>query len=289
MRVLSSIPEVRKIIKDLKSQNLTIGLVPTMGCLHQGHLSLVEKSKQFSDYQVMSIFINRLQFNDPEDFKSYPQTLEKDLKLAEKQGVDLVFLPHHQEMYHHNLTTIQISDLTNTLCGAHRPGHFPGVFTVVSKLFNIIQPDLAVFGQKDIQQVIGIEKMVLDLNFPLQIIIAPIVREKNGLAMSSRNNNLTVTEKEQALVLYQSLQKAQELITAKELNPQKIKAAMKKIIDQGQPTKIDYISIVKGENLQPASKIEGRIIIALAVSFGPTRLIDNMIVGQENQGFKFIY
>ena len=260
-----------------------------MGCLHLGHLSLVEKSKQLADYQVMSIFVNKIQFNDSNDYSSYPRTLEKDLQLAEETGVDLVFLPDEAEMYSNSLTRVIVDKLTANLCGAFREGHFTGVFTVVAKLFNLVQPDYAIFGQKDIQQVIGVEKMVFDLNFPVKVIIHPIVREKDGLAMSSRNKHLGARDRKKALVLYKSLKKAENMIIAGEKSAEAVISKMKEIVKSGHPDKIDYISVAKGEDLSLTTEIKNKTIIALAVFWGSTRLIDNMIIGEFDQNLKCIY
>jgi len=191
MHVAKTIKDVRDHVAAARKSGKRIGFVPTMGYLHEGHLSLVAESKKHAEYQVMSIFVNRIQFNDPRDFDKYPIDLDRDYRLAEGAGVDLVFVPDEREMYKNRLTYVDVDLLTEHLCGAHRPGHFRGVYTVVSKLFNIVQPDVSVFGQKDIQQAVSIEKMVADLDFPIRIIIAPTVREMDGLAMSSRNARLS--------------------------------------------------------------------------------------------------
>ena len=288
MQVVHTINEVREIIKKVKREDKKIGFVPTMGFLHEGHLSLVEISRQQADFHVMSIFVNKIQFNDINDFNSYPKDLERDISLAAEAGIDLIFIPDDSEMYINNLTTVDVSLLTENLCGAHRPGHFQGVFTVVSKLFNIIDPDVAVFGQKDIQQAASLEKMVLDLNFPVKMILAPIIREKDGLAMSSRNKHLSSEERQNALVLNQSLKKAEELLLNGERDSGTIKQSIEKIIQTGNPTKIDYISIVTYGDLSYTEKISEKTVIALAVFFGATRLIDNMVIETE-QGLKCHY
>lgn len=190
MDIVKNIHEVREKVGAARRQGKRIGFVPTMGYLHEGHLGLVRESAKSTQYQVMSIFVNRIQFNDPKDFATYPKDLERDFDLARSAGVDLMFVPDEGEMYRDNLTYVDVKTLTDNLCGAHRPGHFRGVFTVVSKLFNIVQPDVSVFGQKDIQQVVSIQKMTRDLDFPIEIVIAPIIRENDGLAMSSRNKHL---------------------------------------------------------------------------------------------------
>ncbi len=289
MDTANTIEEARKYINAAKKKGKKIGFVPTMGFLHQGHLSLVEISNKHTGYQVMSIFVNKIQFNDPNDFSNYPRELQRDLDMAEKIGVDLVFMPEDSDMYNDHLTYVDVETLTNHLCGGHRPGHFKGVFTVVSKLFNIIQPDVAVFGQKDIQQAIGIEKMVYDLNFPLKIILAPIIREKEGLAMSSRNKHLSNEQKKNAVVIHKSLQKAEEMINSGEINCKILYENIYDIIKQGTPDKIDYISIVDYNNLHPVETLTEKSVIAIAVFFGETRLIDNMVIEKGDDTIKCIY
>ncbi len=283
MQVVSTISEVRAIINKVKKEDKKVGFVPTMGFLHEGHLSLVELSRQYADFHVMSIFVNKIQFNDINDFNSYPKDLEKDIELAAAAGIDLIFMPNDEEMYNNNLTSVDVDLLTENLCGAHRPGHFKGVFTVVSKLFNIVDPDVAVFGQKDIQQATSLEKMVKDLNFPIKMIIGAIKRENDGLAMSSRNKHLDATQRKNSLVLHKSLQAAENMIKTGETEAAKIKKAMQEIIKTGDPTSIDYISIVSYEDLSTTEKIAGKSVIALAVFFGSTRLIDNMIIDLNNE------
>jgi len=289
MQTVSTIKELREIISDQKKSGKKIGFIPTMGFLHEGHLSLVGLSGKYSDYRVMSIFVNKIQFNDLKDFEKYPREIKRDLELAEHAGVDLVFLPDEAEMYSDRMTYVDVLKLTDHLCGAHREGHFRGVFTVVSKLFNIVLPDVAVFGQKDIQQVVSIEKMVFDLNFPLEIIIGPIIRENNGLAMSSRNKHLSEQQRKDALSIYRSLQAAEKMILSGELNTKNITGEMGKILDEGKPDKVDYISAVSYSGLQPVDLIENKSVIAIAAYFGSTRLIDNMIVEKNDKGVKCIY
>ena len=289
MESVRTIEELRTIINKKKKEGKKIGFVPTMGFLHDGHLSLIEISKKHSDFQVMSIFVNKIQFNDKSDYENYPREIERDLKLARGAGIDVVFLPDDSEMYNNRLTYVDMMTLTDNLCGAHRPGHFKGVFTVVAKLFNIVQPDVSVFGQKDIQQAISIEKMVFDLNFPIKIIIAPTIREKEGLAMSSRNKHLSNDERKRALCIYESLKAAEELIASGEINVSVIISEIKKIINKGKPEKVDYISITSYDDLQPVDRIEGKSVIAVAAFYGSTRLIDNMIVERIGKDFKCIY
>jgi pantoate--beta-alanine ligase len=284
-----TIAGIRSAIRKARLEGKTIGFVPTMGYLHDGHISLVSIARQHASFQVMSIFVNRLQFNDPSDFNTYPRELRRDLDMAEEAGVDLVFTPDDSEMYHAPLTHVDMVNLTDHLCGAARPGHFRGVFTVVSKLFNIVQPDVAVFGQKDIQQAIGIEKMVADLNFPVRIIIAPIIRERSGLAMSSRNKHLSEDERKRALAIHASLKRAEAMIQSGERACGKLIDEIRDTLEQGRPDSIDYISAVDYQTLQPASEIGERNVIAIAAFFGKTRLIDNMIVTREERGYACVY
>jgi pantoate--beta-alanine ligase len=289
MNTVTAIAQVRNKINKARNEGGKIGFVPTMGYLHDGHLSLIKISKKFADYSVMSIFVNRIQFNDPNDFNAYPRELKRDLDMAKKAGIDLVFLPDDSAMYTDHHTYVDVEILTKHLCGGHRPGHFRGVYTVVSKLFNIVQPDGAVFGQKDIQQVITIEKMVRDLNFPIKIIVAPTMREREGLAMSSRNKHLNEQNHIDALSIYKSLQTAEEMIKAGETSSEKIIAKMKEIVALGKPQKIDYISIVGYDKLQPVELLKDKSVIAVAAYFGNTRLIDNMIIEKREKDYKCIY
>jgi len=289
MKTVHTIEDVRSIVRSARAEGATIGFVPTMGYLHRGHTSLVEASRKLSGFQVMSIFVNRIQFNDPGDFAKYPRDLERDLAIAGNAGVDLVFVPDDEVMYRDQRTGVDVDLLTDHLCGAHRPGHFRGVFTVVSKLFNIVLPDVAVFGQKDIQQAVSLEKMVADLNFPLEIIIAPTVREDDGLAMSSRNKHLGVDERKRALCINRSLKRAAEMIASGERSASDISRAVGDIIAEGSPDKIDYISVVRYSDLQPADEISRKCVLAVAAFFGSTRLIDNMIIEERDGGFACIY
>jgi len=289
MKIVNSIEEVRSNIRQARAEGKTVGFVPTMGFLHEGHISLVNRSKSETSYQVMSIFVNRLQFNDLKDFTSYPKDMERDADMAKNAGVDLLFVPDENEMYNNNLTSVNVERLTDHLCGAHRPGHFQGVFTVVSKLFNIIQPDVAVFGQKDIQQAVSIEKMVDDLNFPVRIIIAPIMREVDGLAMSSRNKHLDAANRQNALVISKSLRKAEQMLIAGETHAGSVISAMKDVILGGNPASIDYISVVRYSDLSPVDTVTQKAVIAVAAFFGTTRLIDNMIVNLDKGSVECIY
>lgn len=289
MKIVNSIDEVRSEVNKAKKDGKIVGFVPTMGFLHQGHISLVKTARENAQYVVMSIFVNKLQFNDLNDFNGYPKDLERDMSAAKEGGVDLLFIPDDREMYRNNLTTVDVNLLTENLCGAHRPGHFKGVFTVVSKLFNIVQPDLAVFGQKDIQQAVSIEKMVYDLNFPIRIIIAKTIRESDGLAMSSRNKHLNEKQRKEALAISRSFNECRKMIDSGERDVDTISDAIRSVILQGSPDSIDYISIVNYNDLSYINRIEGKSVIAVAAFWGTTRLIDNMIIDKTENGFVCIY
>lgn len=285
MKIANTIEDVRTHIRQARNEGKKIGFVPTMGYLHEGHLSLVEISKKYSKFQVMSIFVNRIQFNDKKDFESYPREYERDFALAEKSGVDLMFLPEEEEMYCNHRTFVEVESLTENLCGATRPGHFRGVCTVVAKLFNIVLPDVSVFGRKDIQQAIIIEKMVKDLNFPIRIIIAPTIREEGGLAMSSRNKHLSKSERERALFINRGLLAAKSRIESGTRKTDEIIAAARSEIEKGAPEKIDYIELTGYETLKPIERIDGRAILAVAAFFGSTRLIDNMLIEPSGDSY----
>jgi pantoate--beta-alanine ligase len=279
MKVAKTIQSVRKLVQAARRGGKKIGLVPTMGALHAGHISLIKAAKRKCDFVVVSIFVNPTQFGQGEDFQKYPRQLKIDLKLCRKAGVDLVFVPAAKEMYpYENLTWVKVEKLSEPLCGRFRQGHFRGVATVCAKLFNIVLPDLAFFGQKDAQQGIIIKRMVADLNMPLKIIICPTIREESGLALSSRNQYLTGRQKQDAATIYQSLRTAMKLIKSGVRNSNLLKTQMKKILNQIPSLKIQYISIVDAETLRDLNRISGKVLIAIAVKLGTTRLIDNIIV-----------
>ena len=279
MEVIREIAPLRGRIKEIKGENMSIGFVPTMGFLHEGHLSLMRKAREENDYLVISIFVNPLQFGVGEDYDEYPRDLERDKELAASVGCDLIFSPPVKEMYPRGYSTfVEVERLTERLCGASRPGHFRGVTTVVTKLFNLISPDRAYFGQKDAQQAIIIQKMIQDLNMDLELVILPTVREEDGLAMSSRNKYLTPYQREQALLIYKALQKAQENIEVGEKNTERIRELIREIILQGEEAVIDYIEIVDTYEFQPLSILQGSCLIAVAVKLGEVRLIDNIMV-----------
>ncbi|WP_132767019.1 pantoate--beta-alanine ligase [Tepidibacillus fermentans] len=284
MEVITTISEIRTRITKERKAGKVISLVPTMGYLHRGHQSLIEKARAESDLVVVSIFVNPLQFGPNEDYDRYPRDLERDKVIAEVAGADLIFFPSVNEMYPVKPKTyVEVNELTNQLCGKSRPGHFRGVTTVVSKLFHIIQPDFAYFGLKDAQQVAVIQQMVEDLNMPVTIVPCPIVREEDGLALSSRNVYLTSEERSQATILYQSLQKAKEWIGEGITETKKLKDRIRNFIETQPLARIDYVEILSFPSLEPVTEIHStsQAIIALAVWFDKTRLIDNLIINQN--------
>lgn len=278
MQIIKSKSALRAELAKARRAGKTIGFVPTMGYLHAGHLSLMTAAKAENDLAIASIFVNPTQFGPNEDFATYPRDLERDANLAESVGIDIIFAPEVEEMYQPDaLTYVEVSNLDQNLCGARRPGHFRGVCTVVTKLFNIVQPDRAYFGQKDAQQVIIIKKMVTDLDQPVEVITMPTVREADGLAMSSRNKYLNPAERQAALVLSKSLQQAQELLNSGETNAATIRQTMTEMITAEPLARIDYISIVSTRTVTDIEQIAGPTLIALAVFIGKTRLIDNLM------------
>ena len=279
MEVVKTIESVRSLVKAARGNGKKIGLVPTMGALHIGHISLMEAAVKECDFVVVSIFVNPTQFGPGEDFEKYPRPLEADLKICRETGVDVVFNPTPEQMYSvEKLTWVNVEKLTEPLCGRSRPGHFRGVTTVCAKLFNIVAPDIVYFGQKDVQQAIVIKRMVADLNMPLEIVICPTVREPNGLAVSSRNKYLTEQQKKDAANIYKSLQKCRQMIEAGVTETSKIIAEMSKILQQIPSIEIEYVSIVDAGTLRDIDRIAGKILAAVAVRIGPARLIDNILV-----------
>ena len=279
MEILGSIKETRAQVKEWKKQGLSVALVPTMGYLHEGHKSLMERARKENDKVVVSIFVNPMQFGPDEDYEAYPRDLERDAKICEEAGVDLIFHPEVEEMYGPNFHGfVDMTVLPEKLCGASRPIHFKGVQTVVSKLFHIIPADRAYFGQKDAQQLAIIRRMVIDLNFDIEIIGCPIIREEDGLAKSSRNTYLSEEERKQAVILNQSLEEAMKAIEAGEKDAVKVKEIITNKLNTCPLAKIDYVEVVSFDNIQPIEKIEGAVLIAIAVYIGTTRLIDNRII-----------
>jgi len=279
MEVIESISEMKNLVKDWKRQGLSIGFVPTMGYLHEGHLALVRRVKELSDKVVVSIFVNPIQFAPGEDYQRYPRDLERDKALLEKEGVDVLFSPKAQEMYPPGFQTyVEVKELSSGLCGRYREGHFLGVATVVLKLFNIVQPDIAAFGEKDYQQLKVIQRMVQDLNLDVKIISHPTVREEDGLAMSSRNTYLSPEERKSAIALYKALNLAEELINQGERRVATLKEKLKEFIESYPYTKFQYIEFVHPETLKEVERVDEPTLLALAVFVGKARLIDNKII-----------
>ena len=277
MKIAKTIKEVREIVSEWKKLGLSVGLVPTMGYLHDGHQSLIRCSNE-NDRTVVSVFVNPIQFGPNEDFASYPRDLERDTKKCEEAGADLIFAPEASEMYAEDFSSfVDMTGPTDELCGLRRPGHFRGVCTVVSKLFNIVTPDRAYFGQKDAQQLAVIRRMVRDLSFGIEIVGCPIVREEDGLAKSSRNTYLSADERKAAVVISKSLKAGQEMIEKGETDTAKIIASITAMIESEPLAKIDYIKAVDADSIEPVDTVSGRILFAAAVYIGKTRLIDNFI------------
>ena len=280
MKIAETIKEVREQVKEWKKQGLTVGLVPTMGYLHEGHGSLIKKSVENCDKTVVSVFLNPTQFAPNEDLESYPRDFEADTRLCESLGADLVFHPEVSEMYTEDSATFVeiLSDMPKQLCGKTRPIHFRGVCTVVAKLFNIVTPDKAFFGEKDAQQLAIIKKMVSDMSYDIEIVGCPIIRESDGLAKSSRNTYLNSEERKSALCLSKAVALGKELIESGEKNAEKVTSEMKKLIEKEPLAKIDYVQAVDGKTMLPVEEIKNDTLVAMAVYIGKTRLIDNFIV-----------
>jgi pantoate--beta-alanine ligase len=277
MNVLVNISDVRAAVAQARRRGQTVGLVPTMGALHPGHISLIQRARHETGFTVVSIFVNPIQFGPNEDFSRYPRPLEKDLEISAREGVDLVFTPEKEAMYQTDFRTIvEVGGLQDVLCGSSRPGHFRGVATVVLKLFNIVQPDVAYFGQKDAQQVRIIQQMARDLDVPVEVRVCPIVREPDGLALSSRNQYLTPDQRRHAVVLFQALQEARKRIETGERDPAVIGEMMQDRIIGTPGAALDYAAVVDPETLQPLDRLHGNVLLALAVRLGKTRLVDNM-------------
>ena len=279
MEVINTIEKVRVIIAGAKSAGKSVGFVPTMGALHEGHFSLIRAARRQCGFVVVSIFVNPTQFGPGEDIDKYPRPFDADIKACRDLGVDVVFAPMDQQMYpQKNLTWVNVEKLSEPLCGRSRPGHFRGVAAVCAKLFNIVQPDIAFFGQKDAQQAIIAQRMVADLNMPLKIVVCPTIREIDGLAMSSRNRYLTPKGRKDAVLLYAALQKAEVFIAAGQRESSELISEMEKILKISRQIKIEYISIVDARTLNELDEVKGKVLIALAVKIGQARLIDNIVV-----------
>ena len=281
MQVITRIDELKKKIRDARAAGRTIGVVPTMGYLHEGHLTLMRQARAEQGFVIATLFVNPLQFGPTEDYAVYPRDLARDSKLAATTGIDVLFAPTVDEMYPagngKTLTFVDVEKITATLCGASRPGHFRGVATVVTKLFNITEADVAYFGQKDAQQVTVIRQMVRDLNMNVRVVAVPIVREADGLALSSRNQYLSPAERQAALVLSKSLRLAETMLAGGNREASAVLAAVTDCIAQEPLAAVDYIAMVDPQTLLPLTQISGSTLVALAVRFGKTRLIDNLL------------
>jgi len=279
MITLRTVPDMSAAVREAKAAGRTIGFVPTMGFLHEGHLSLVREARRVSDVVVVSIFVNPLQFGPKEDFRVYPRDIDRDSRLLEPLGVDYLFSPSEGEMYPPgHATFVEVQGLQDRLCGRSRPGHFRGVCTVVLKLFEIVRPDRAFFGQKDAQQALIITRMAADLNLGVTVETRPTVREPDGLALSSRNAYLSVEERRAATVLWRSLEEVRRECAGGETDAEALLRTMQGLIDREPLAKVDYLAIVRPDTLEPVSRVEGETLVALAVYFGRTRLIDNILL-----------
>ncbi|MDD3905656.1 MAG: pantoate--beta-alanine ligase [Candidatus Omnitrophica bacterium] len=283
MKVVDTISRMSTLVNIFKKEGKTVGLVPTMGYFHEGHLSLIRAARKHTDVVVVSIFINPMQFGPKEDFEKYPRDLKRDEQMATAAGADIIFYPSVKDIYPAGYSTyVIVESLTDNLCGASRPGHFKGVTTIVAKLFNIVKPSIAYFGQKDAQQAVIIKKMVQDLNMGVEVKVMPIVREADGLAMSSRNVFLSASERRDAVVLRESLKKAESAVNSGEKETKKIIKIMEDAIARVPGAKIDYISIVSTADLKDVKLINREALIAIAVFIGKTRLIDNVIIKTDS-------
>lgn len=278
MQVIDEINHIKALVKEWKKQNFSLAFVPTMGFLHEGHLSLIKAAKK-CDKVIVSIFVNPMQFGANEDFKEYPRALQEDIKLCEKEGVDLLFTPKAEDFYPADFSSfVDMHSLTDKLCGASRKGHFRGVCTVLCKFFNIIEPDFAYFGQKDAQQCLVVAKMIKDLNMKVELKICPIIREKDGLAKSSRNVYLNEEQRKAALVLSRAVFLGQNLVQKGQRDAAFIKEAMLKEVQKEKAARLDYIAVVDVNTLQDLKQIKDNVLAAIAVYIGKTRLIDNFLI-----------
>jgi pantoate--beta-alanine ligase len=269
---------MRRLADELRGRG-RLGFVPTMGALHEGHLSLVRRARRSADATVVSVFVNPLQFGPREDFRRYPRAFARDRRLLGAEGTDVVFRPSVREMYPGGFAaSVEVERLTRYLCGASRPGHFRGVLTVVAKLLNIVRPHVAVFGQKDAQQAFVVRRMVRDLDIDTRVVMAPTVREPDGLAMSSRNAYLTARQRRQAPVLYRALRLARGLVRAGERDAERLRAVMRRMVESQSSGRVDYIEVADTSELAPVRRLRGEVLVALAVAFGRTRLIDNLLL-----------
>jgi pantoate--beta-alanine ligase len=278
-RIVESISAIQAYVAACRKRGLKVGFVPTMGAFHDGHLTLMREARRNNQAVIVSIFVNPIQFSAGEDYDRYPRRLDQDTKMAESEGVDVIFSPSVAEMYPKGFDTyVDQSDLPAKLCGAFRVGHFRGVMTIVSKLFNIVRPDVAYFGQKDYQQSLIIRRTATDLNLEVAVKVLPTVREDDGVAMSSRNAYLGPKQRKDATCLIQALRRAEDMVNNGESAATKVSAEMKRLIRKVKGTRVEYIAIVNSDTLEPVKEIKGKTLIALAVRIGKARLIDNIIV-----------
>jgi pantoate--beta-alanine ligase len=279
MRIIETVKEMQRTADEMRAKGKKIGFVPTMGYLHEGHLALARRARELSDVVVASIFVNPAQFGPTEDLARYPRDFDRDRQLLEQEKTDIIFFPDVKEIYPEGYSTyVQVRELENHLCGKSRTGHFIGVATVVAKLFNIVKPHFAVFGQKDYQQLKVIERMVKDLNMDLEVVAFPTVREKDGLAMSSRNSYLSAEEREKALLIYASIKKVEELFKAGEHGTSVLREEAKRVLNSREGVEIEYVTISDAETLVEIDRIQHRAVLAIACRVGKTRLIDNIIL-----------
>lgn len=282
MKIIESITEMKKASQAFRAKGKKIAFVPTMGYLHHGHLSLMKKGREVGDVLVVSIFVNPTQFGKGEDFERYPRDIDKDKKLCEGEGVDILFVPKAEEMYPEGYQTyLDVEKVTRNLCGASRPGHFRGVATVVTKLFNIIRPDLAIFGEKDFQQLVAIKRLVNDLNMDVDVMGMPIVREPDGLAMSSRNSYLNKEERRAALNIYRALISAKELFDEGERSSNVLLTEAKRVVEIEPMIVTDYLKLVDARTMEDLETVKDEALLAIAVKIGKTRLIDNIILRKQ--------
>jgi len=285
METVKTIDGVRSLVAPQRLKGKTIGLVPTMGALHVGHVSLMEAAVARCDFVVVSIFVNPTQFGPAEDFDKYPRDMDADMRICEDAGVDVVFAPSARQMYpEKNITWVNVEGITDKLCGPSRSGHFRGVTTVCAKLFNIVDTDIAFFGQKDGQQAVVIQRMVADLNMPIEIVVCPTVRCESGLAVSSRNRYLSDSEKKDAALLYAALQRCEKLFTEGCRDAAQLIEAMRDTVSSSSKIQIEYINITDSRSLEAVDVIEGRVLAAIAAKVGPARLIDNMVLDLDKTG-----
>ena len=279
MEIVRKVGQAREHCRRYREAGERVALVPTMGALHEGHRSLIRQAREIGDRVVVTIFVNPLQFGSGEDFDRYPKTVTQDVEGCGKEGVNLVFHPEVEDLYPENFSTfVEVKKVTEGLCGKERPDHFRGVATVVVKLFHIFQPEFAVFGQKDFQQAVVIRRLVRDLNFSTEIVVCPIVRESDGLAVSSRNRHLSPEERQASTVLYRALCRAEALVREGERSSRKVEEEIREILKSEPLAKEEYVCLTDTSGLQPVKKLKGEVLVALAVRLGTTRLIDNVVL-----------